>query len=344
MVFPPEFGRGEDRTCRRVRADYTFDGPWRVCPDWEGEMNPYVDEAAYCFWRAAGALSEKMRRDELCDVIIYFGFGVEKALKAVLYAVNPVFLLEDPKFENAITVLYHDKLTTTVQGQLHREKSGNSSLIAFQPSLVRAGKFSQKVMDHAGLLTRVADLRGVAAHRTVLDLNVAENSTFLLKVFHPTTLMFAEVLGFDIDRCYPDSAKLGVLAMASERLMDPQKLKDEMDQKLTKHRAIWEARKDNPHEVEYNRELTTQWLERIRRGMPYSSPMNCPSCAQTAVLMYEFEDKVDHEEETVSTVGAIATGLQCFYCDFQVDTYEQIDYFKLNERVAKAFSSPSSRR
>ena len=68
--------------------------------------NPFLEDAIYCLRRASRALSVGMDRDSFYDAALYYAFGMEKLFKAIVYSVNPVFLLESNGFENAVYALY----------------------------------------------------------------------------------------------------------------------------------------------------------------------------------------------------------------------------------------------
>jgi hypothetical protein len=63
------------------------------------EANPFLEDAHYCLRRASRALCASKDRNSFYDAAIYYAFGMEKLLKAIVHKVNPVFLLESLKFE-----------------------------------------------------------------------------------------------------------------------------------------------------------------------------------------------------------------------------------------------------
>ena len=145
------------------------------------EANPFVEDALYCLRRASRAMGSDKCRDAFYDAAIYYAFGMEKLLKAIIHDVNPVFLLESAGFENAVCAVYEKRMTEKTKKKV--DKDVNRSLIPFQASMIRAAKFSQAVEDNFGRLTKLADIRGALAHRSWSGLDVHRDYDFLLMTF-----------------------------------------------------------------------------------------------------------------------------------------------------------------
>jgi hypothetical protein len=125
----------------------------------EVNMNKYFTDAIYWLKRVAVLLDDVMTQDQLNDAIIYFAFGVEKIFKAVLWDVNPLFLLEKPVFENACPALYMDKMHEKAKekaGKEHENKKVNMQVLPFQGSMIRAATFSRAIEASIGAFTHLA--------------------------------------------------------------------------------------------------------------------------------------------------------------------------------------------
>ena len=119
-------------------------------------MNAYFSDAQHWLRRASNALllCEHGGTDEnLHDAIIFFAFGVEKLFKGILWDVNPLFIMENPGFENACGVLYRSQLRSKSKEKADKEdkqKAVNHSVLPFQGSMMRAKEFSETVASHMG--------------------------------------------------------------------------------------------------------------------------------------------------------------------------------------------------
>lgn len=296
--------------------------------------NAFLDDAVYCLRRASRALSDDMGRDQLYDATIYYAFGIEKVCKAIVHDVNPVFLLENPKFENAAAVFYPDRLLPPVLKKFETEKGYDRQLHAFKASMLMAAKFCKVVEDHIGAFTQLADYRGIVAHRSIGEMDTAAAARFLVKTFYPTVVVLAEALEFEETDCFDTPKKQEELRKASDAILAKEDFADEMRALLARHKAMWDARKTDPEEVEKRKATTRAVLAHRMQGL-YSTEMTCPACGQPCVLFYRFVDKI--EDDAIATVGGYAVGLACFFCDLKIQGYGAIDHFKLNEQLQKAF-------
>lgn len=178
--------------------------------DDDGQIdNEFVHDGIYCLGRAATALSERMDRDAFYDAAIYYVFGVEKLCRAIVHDVNPVFLLENAGFDNAICAIHQDRLTERARKKV--DSDVKRSFIPFQPTMIRAAKFSEAVEANMGSFTELANIRGALAHRSISELNFERSSEFLLRMFVPTVELFAEAIVFEVMECFETEAQYAAL-------------------------------------------------------------------------------------------------------------------------------------
>jgi hypothetical protein len=279
-----------------------------------------------------------MGRDDLYDGIVYFSFGIEKLCKAVVHDVSPVLLLEAQSPDNAIGVLFRDRLLPAARHLVDKRKP-NPNLIPFQASMLLAAKFCQAVEDNVGAFTLLADYRGAVAHRSIEDMDAEEAAMFLRRVFFPTVEKLAEELEFESDECYDSQEEKGQLQAWSVRLAEDANVPARVQELLAAHRKIWDSRKDDPGMVEVARHYTKSTLENFRPGGPYSHGAPCPACGQQAIILYKFAGKHDYEEDSYVTTGMYAVGLCCRFCDLYTEDYAEIDYLKLNDLLQSSAAS-----
>lgn len=301
-------------------------------------MNKYLDDALYNLRRASRALSDDMGKDELCDAIVYFAFGIEKVCKAVVHDVNPVLLLEARSPENVVAVLYADRLRPGARALEGKEKA-NQSLIPFQPSMLLAARFCSTVQNNIGTFTQLAEYRGVVAHRSVSDLDSREAAEFLLRNFHPTVTHLSEDLNFETTDCFESPEKEIHLQVASAHLAEGDNAATRVQALLAAHRRIWNARKCDVAAVE-RIDIDSRLIQgNIVAGGPYPALAPCPACGQDAILLYKFAGGVDSEEGCSYTTGRYVVAICCKFCDLCTENLKDIDYLKLNELLASAAKS-----
>lgn len=294
--------------------------------------NPFIEDGVYCLRRASVALQEKMDRDRFYDAAIYYAFGVEKLCKAIVHYVNPVFLLETTSFEAAACSMYRGRMTEAAKRKADKSPG---RLIPFQPTLLRAAKFSQAVENHIGRFTELAEIRGALAHRSWAELDLERSCEFMLRTFAPTVELFARELGFDCVLCFVDDDRRESLNRTSQALLAQENYAEFVKGVLARHLAIWEERRSDPDALQIAAGKTEDRRKKVGGGGPYPAEGICPCCGQPAVLLYRFIDHYGLNE--VATVGTYAVGLICYYCELILSGYRAVDHFKLNDQGCGQF-------
>ena len=242
--------------------------------------NHFLADAIYCLRRASRALSDQMNRDALYDATTYFAFGIEKLCKAVVHDVNPLFLLESPKIENAAALLYEDRTREAAHAKVQKQKDDlNRNLVPFKPSLLMAARFSQVIGDNVSAFTELGDLRGIVAHRSIDEMNIPEASRFLVRLFHPIVHKLAEELEFDATECFDSPKKEEELEEASASLANTDGFKGRMETLIQTHRDRWDHISQEASSIHAAAMETAEDLNRHERGGPYFQSTECPVCA-----------------------------------------------------------------
>ena len=167
-------------------------------------MNDFLKSAIHNFSRVATLLSREMSAEEIEDAVLFFAFGVERVCKAIVFDVNPAFVLESDGFDNCLRVVFRHKLTESGKVKIEREadKQANYNLLPFKPSMFRVAKFSCTVERNIGAFTKLSDFRGIVVHRSLSELDYEETSRFVLRLFYPTVSAFAADLKFSATECF----------------------------------------------------------------------------------------------------------------------------------------------
>lgn len=295
-------------------------------------MNDYFDDARYWLRRASLSLASSVRDDDdelLHDSVLFFAFGVEKVFKGILWNVNPLFTIEKPGFANACGVLYQDKMVQKQREKAEKDDKKNQfdrNVLAFGESMKRAMVFSSVVSTHIGVLTHLADLRGMLAHRLTKDMNKDEARSYLHRTFLPLVTALSKETGMQL----PDwqIADKEVLEEANAREQHYFDFDNSMKRLIEKHLAVFVERKKDPGQLaKADRETQNALL--INRSSPQQAyPAICPVCDSQALLVVTLNDQ--YAEREIDPEG-YPTGFECRYCDFQIHDYEEMDYFAIQQ-------------
>ncbi|MCH8823028.1 MAG: hypothetical protein IH984_05915 [Planctomycetes bacterium] len=295
-------------------------------------MNAFFTDATYNLNRAAALLDQKMDNDQVEDATMQFAFGIERIFKGIIHDVNPLLLLESAKIENAISVLYRDKMIPK-----HREKADkearskriNSRLLSFQGSMLRAAKFSNTTELNIGLLTKLSHYRGIIAHRKIAEFDHSYVKSLILRVFHPIVTSFAAEIGLDLDKCF--ATKSAQLYRISESLVKQANFQQSFTDLLKQHAKIWEQRSGDENLVATTMKGTQSELVNYPIADTFVEEYPCPACENPSILFIDKDWDVDRTNGEAFVTGIYVSGLECRFCDLELNDYEQFDYLELNE-------------
>ncbi|MFO0824976.1 MAG: hypothetical protein U0792_17955 [Gemmataceae bacterium] len=296
-------------------------------------MNDYFTDATYWLRRAATTLAANERDaavDNIHDAVIDFAFGIEKLLKGILWNVNPLFIFETPSFENACGVLYRDKLLDNAREKAEKEDRKNQfekNVIPFGASMKRAKVFSQVVATHMGMLTELAELRGLLAHRVVKEMDANETCGFLHRSFLPLAAAFSAELGVKFNEW--QKADQEMLEKAHRDEMDRYNFNNRILALITKHKAIFAERQRDAIRMDQASRETHHALFVSRSTTLRNLPATCPVCNSKASLQVTLDEATPPEVELDG--NGYITGLECKFCNFEIHDYEDMDYFAIQQ-------------
>jgi len=300
-------------------------------------MNEFLKDALSNLRRASALLAGDQSEEAVQNAILQFAFGVERIFKSIVSDVNPLFILEREKFENALGVLYRDKLIPAhrkvVEKEAAKQSGFNRNVLPFKGSMLRAAKFSQTVEDNIGAFTKLSDMRGVVAHRHLSELNRDEAWRFMLRIFHPTVERFAAELGYPAAEAFEGHSHW--LAEQSLRITAEENLKARLDKLFAEHAKRWEKAKSDAAHVAKAERSTAAALKNDPNRDTISEDTLCPACGRAAILTIEVDWDVEGASGPGFVTGVYVSGLECYFCGLQLNDYEEFDYLKLNEGLAQ---------
>lgn len=292
-------------------------------------MNEFYKDAAYFSSRCVPLLDPKMPMDNTIDSVLHFAFCAERLFKGVLWDIDQRLVLENSKDENCFAVLHRDKLIPTVEANLGDKVNRNT--ITFKEAMLKAKNFSQVTHDHLGVLTKLSDYRGILAHRFLSYLDPAEARRFTLKHFYPIVSGFITEHKLTETDFLPDRA--AELKKFADDIAKEDRFSEKMEALLEQHLQEWEKRKDDAEFVDKARRLTEITLDDEQQGDHFHHVTTCPACEEDAAVRFEVDWDVEGSGGDAWITGVYAAGMYCEFCDLELNDYEQIDYFKLNEML-----------
>ncbi len=282
-------------------------------------------------------LERQMSNPTIQDATMQFAFGAERIFKGILFDINPIFLLESESFDNAVTVLYRDRLIPKHREKADKEaekhKGANTRLLPFQGAMLRAARFSRTTEDHIGTLTKLSDYRGVIAHRTLDHLPHAELQRFVLRVFQPLISAYALELDLSLDECTAN--KNNALRRMSVEILQIENFEPLFQQLLADHQKQWDKRKGDAAFIERTLRRTRSELVNDPNVDSMVEEFPCPACGNPSILFIDADWDVEGSRGTAFITGVYVSGLECRFCDLELNDYEQFDYLKLNEWLAR---------
>ncbi len=72
--------------------------------------NEYLNDAIVFIQHVAKELSENMSYEDLLSLTLYFALGMERVLKGILFALNPIYVYKSQDFKNTITLFHKDRI------------------------------------------------------------------------------------------------------------------------------------------------------------------------------------------------------------------------------------------
>lgn len=306
-------------------------------------MNRYKIDGARWLYRATTIIPDHTGKHEddpegldfeavVEESILYFALGIEKLLKGILYDINPLFIYEKIDFENIAGVLYRSRMTVGLGNAFDsNDKSQKISrhVHTGMTSLHRAKHFSQTALENFQTIKKLFEMRGIVAHAVYPDLK--KNSLeFVQKTFYPLVHAFAKELRLKSHEVFSDGSRVS-LGYLSENILKKENSKKEMEKLVERHTAIYNKRKDDEKAYQSARIRTNASLVEKFAPETFVEEQGCPVCGEPSVLICARDFELV-DGQAIAT-GAYVTGLRCFFCDLEINGYEQIEYFDLEKSL-----------
>lgn len=293
----------------------------------EIKFNSFFFDATSFISKANELIKPKMDDNEAILALLLSAIGFEKILKGILYEVNPLFICPKPSFEESSEALYSNLFVE----QKQTKDITDLETISFNTAIQRAKVFSKTVLSHISLLYKLVNTRNVIAHNICVKIDRSFIRPFLLREFTPLIREFNEEFRFKKDTFFTSLPWI-ISLYVEEKEEQVKDLADEILEKFQKHHSLWESRKSDISFME-NKSLLT--IKSEQKGESIIIP--CPACNNISLLHYKPD--FEYSDRQAWFNGLYATELECFFCDFNVREYDEIDYLRLNDHLLNRFGN-----
>ncbi len=277
------------------------------------EENEYLRDAGVLI-RAAQRQHIGSDGDTLVPPILLYALGIERVLKGVLHAVNPVYVYKEASFAHSITALYSHRILEGSAKSKELAASPNHDTITFREALRRVALLSGVARHNSATLYRIASVRDTIAHCRLSDLDLGE-LVMLTYVASPQI-----ITQFEDELALPRGALDGSKEESAIQREERMEAEARLDQRLHEHARRWASYHSSPEYKQLAEQKTVQLSERREEGRFFVA-FDCPACHNTALIHGEVDyDVVDGEP---APQGTYPIGLECAFCDLRIeDTYE----------------------
>ncbi|MDD2270979.1 MAG: hypothetical protein PHP95_08650 [Desulfuromonadaceae bacterium] len=288
--------------------------------------NHYVDDAVFFLKNAAIAVDEKTTDEQIVFAVLSFALGMEKLLKGILFDVNPVYVYKVPDFKNTVSLLYKEKMLPNVLKNQEISSDPDGDVLTFKLSLLRAKAISETTEKHTSLLFSLSNYRDIIVHNTLNLLESAKLRKLILGNFYPMILDYCKELGIRPDKIFAANE----IKMADVSAKNQDSPEGRIKLKIAAHLKRWEQLKNMSGYIE-KKSRRTDYIKTIRNRNLFFKITECPACKNDSLMKVEVD--LEEFDDRLLPVGAFVSGLNCQYCKFTVDDYDEIDYLKLNEHL-----------
>lgn len=275
--------------------------------------NEYLHDAGVLI-RAAQRQHIGSDGDTIVPPILLYALGIERILKGVLHALNPLYVYKDASFAHSVTALYSDRLLDGAQKSKELATNPNHDTITFREALRRVALLSSVARHNSAALYRIASVRDTIAHCLLSELDLGELVVLTYVASPQIITQFEDELG--LPRGALDGSKEESTIQREERLEAEARL----ERRLQDHASRWASYQANPEYKRLAEQKTVKLSEQREEGRFFAA-FDCPACHNTALIHGEVDyDVVDGD---AVPQGTYPIGLECAFCDLRIeDTYE----------------------
>ena len=289
--------------------------------------NPYLRDAPIFLGHTATLLCSAETRETVPLALSSAAFGCERLVKAVLWELNPVYVLKDGAFSNSVPVLHAHTLRASARGSGEIKAQPDADVLTFRVALLRGRCVCEVTDRHAAALHFLSSARDIVAHCDLALLDPDKARRFLLRDFYCIVKDYADRFEQKADiwlagRFYP------MADLAAKHQDEPSA---SLAIKTSAAKKKWAELRGVKGYTEKMRSKTAQAVRQKTNSNRVFATTACPACEQEAVLFVE----LDSDEGGGGNVllGAYPRTLQCLFCKLNLDDYNELRELKLDDEA-----------
>jgi|EndMetStandDraft_4_1072995.scaffolds.fasta_scaffold01036_6 hypothetical protein len=288
-------------------------------------MNEYHKDSQLFFREVAKGILEDLTKQQVIQLALNLALGCERLLKAILFDINPCYVLNDPTFKNSIQVLYSRKLIPASKGSNELLKNVNGDVITFRNSILRAQLVSPTTEEHKNILFAISDARDIIAHCELKLLNLDQIKKIIQRDFFTMLRSYAAELDIKASVYFESyNDRLSRISIAHQT-----DLTTKIALIIERHRAKWDVMKNDSGYIKQQEISTGIALTLGEMGSKDKGKVDCPACGQEALIFMQPIVEMDSFILEKIIIGYEIKKLRCYYCKLQVDDPSMLDQLEI---------------
>lgn len=286
-------------------------------------MNSYWKDAQRFLRRVPPLICEGMEEDAVVDACLFFAIGIERVLKAILFDVNPLFVLQNPDYSNSAPLLYQDLVVGKSDKKQFAEKP-NADVLTLGTSLFRAHPFSNSVTAHRSNLHRLSNIRDIIVHCALDKHDIRAWENFVVLNFFPVVRDILKE--YELDFCtflMVDSSTRQGLQQESERVRLKLNIEHRVHAEIEEKQKLWQSKRNDTTFIERAMVLTRTKLRSEPENGNYFAEVRCPGCQLYALV--EIEPDYDWVGDENVQIGATPVAIECQFCSLSLKDYLELE-------------------
>ncbi len=283
-------------------------------------MNEYLKDSLIFLKKCTTLICNEMNNEQIIESVLHLAIGIERILKAILWDINPVYVLKKESFRNSAPILYKHKLISENLSNKEFSQNPNSDVLTFRKALLRAKEFSPITLKYFNTLFTLSNYRDTIAHRPLKEVDIERLKKLLLHDLLNVIKDYSHELDILLTEFIGD--KIQTLEFLSKDYEGD--LYEKMQKKIKFYRSEWERIKQDPTQAK-----RIEKLHEIHNDKTSFNYGECPACGNAAKFSAEID--YDYSDGQTWAVGVYPTALKCSFCGFFVTDDEEMDFLKLHK-------------
>ena len=283
-------------------------------------MNEHLKDSLVFLKKYNTLIFNEMTNEQIIESVLHLAIGIERILKAILWNINPVYVLKNESFKNSAPILYKDKLISENLSNKEFSQNPNSDVLTFRTALLRAKEFSPITMKYFNTLFALSNYRDTIAHSPLKELDIEKLRKLLLHDSLNIIKDYSHEFNIPLTEFIGD--KIKTLEFLSKDYEGD--LSEKMQRKIKFYRSEWERIKHDPTQAK-----RIEKLYETHKDKTSFDHGECPACGYAAQFSAEID--YDYSDGQVWAAGVYPTALKCPFCGFSVTDDEEMNFLKLHE-------------